>query len=429
MLFALGLSFIILLLIGTPIAFSLGISGVIGFLVYDPGLLHLIPQRMYAGVDTFPLMAVPFFILAGELMGTSGILARLVRFADTLVGHIRGGLAHVNILASMIFAGISGSAIADASALGSTLIPAMEKAGYSRRFASAVTAASAVIGPIIPPSIPMIIYAFVVGQVSIGGLFLAGVIPGLLMGLGMMAIVYVIARKRGYATTRRRASLREIAKAFVEAIWALLMPVIILGGILGGIFTATEAAAVAVAYAIFVGSVITRDLRWRHVAHALSRCVTVSAVVFLVVATSSIVSWLLTANLLPVTLASTLRGITSDPAVFLFLAIVFLILIGCVLDNIAAMIMIAPILTPTAEQYGIDPLHFGMVFVLSSVIGMLTPPVGAVLFTVCGVAKVPMEEVVKESLPLLGWLFVVLLAITYMPPLALALPHLFGYGR
>ncbi len=429
MLFALGLSFIFLLLIGTPIAFSLGISGVIGFLVYDPGLLHLIPQRMYAGVDTFPLMAVPFFILAGELMGTSGILARLVRFADTLVGHIRGGLAHVNILASMIFAGISGSAIADASALGSTLIPAMEKAGYSRRFASAVTAASAVIGPIIPPSIPMIIYAFVVGQVSIGGLFLAGVIPGLLMGLGMMAIVYVIARKRGYARTRRRAGLREIAKAFVEAIWALLMPVIILGGILGGIFTATEAAAVAVAYAIFVGSVITRDLRWGHVAHALSRCVTVSAVVFLVVATSSIVSWLLTANLLPVTLASTLRGITSDPAVFLFLAIVFLILIGCVLDNIAAMIMIAPILTPTAEQYGIDPLHFGMVFVLSSVIGMLTPPVGAVLFTVCGVAKVPMEEVVKESLPLLVWLFVVLLAITYMPPLALALPHLFGYGR
>ncbi len=429
MLFALGLSFIFLLLIGTPIAFSLGISGVIGFLVYDPGLLHLIPQRMYAGVDTFPLMAVPFFILAGELMGTSGILARLVRFADTLVGHIRGGLAHVNILASMIFAGISGSAIADASALGSTLIPAMEKAGYSRRFASAVTAASAVIGPIIPPSIPMIIYAFVVGQVSIGGLFLAGVIPGLLMGLGMMAIVYVIARKRGYARTRRRASLREIAKAFVEAIWALLMPVIILGGILGGIFTATEAAAVAVAYAIFVGSVITRDLRWGHVAHALSRCVTVSAVVFLVVATSSIVSWLLTANLLPVTLASTLRGITSDPAVFLFLAIVFLILIGCVLDNIAAMIMIAPILTPTAEQYGIDPLHFGMVFVLSSVIGMLTPPVGAVLFTVCGVAKVPMEEVVKESLPLLVWLFVVLLAITYMAPLALALPHLFGYGR
>ena len=429
MLFALGLSFIFLLLIGTPIAFSLGISGVIGFLVYDPGLLHLIPQRMYAGVDTFPLMAVPFFILAGELMGTSGILARLVRFADTLVGHIRGGLAHVNILASMIFAGISGSAIADASALGSTLIPAMEKAGYSRRFASAVTAASAVIGPIIPPSIPMIIYAFVVGQVSIGGLFLAGVIPGLLMGLGMMAIVYVIARKRGYATTRRRASLREIAKAFVEAIWALLMPVIILGGILGGIFTATEAAAVAVAYAIFVGSVITRDLRWRHVAHALSRCVTVSAVVFLVVATSSIVSWLLTANLLPVTLASTLRGITSDPAVFLFLAIVFLILIGCVLDNIAAMIMIAPILTPTAEQYGIDPLHFGMVFVLSSVIGMLTPPVGAVLFTVCGVAKVPMEEVVKESLPLLVWLFVVLLAITYVAPLALTLPHLFGYGR
>ena len=429
MLLAVGLSFVLLMLIGTPIAFSLGISGVIGFLVYDPELLRLIPQRMYAGVDSFPLMAVPFFVLAGELMGTSGILARLFRFAETLVGHIRGGLAHVNIVASIIFAGISGSAIADASALGSTLIPAMEKAGYSRRFASAVTAASSVIGPIIPPSIPMVIYAFVVGQVSIGGLFLAGVVPGLVMGLGMMVIVYVIARKRGYEAKRRRASLRETAEAFAAAIWALLMPVIILGGILGGVFTATEAAAVAVAYAIFVGVVITRELRWRHVVHALSRCVNVSAVVFLLVAMSSIVSWLLTASLLPATLASTLRAISSDPAVFLFFAIVSLVLIGCVLDNIAAMIMIAPILTPTAEQYGIDPLHFGMIFVLSSVLGMLTPPVGAVLFTVCGVAKVPMEGVVKESLPLLGWLLAVLLAMTYMPPLALALPNLFGYGR
>jgi len=238
MVFAVGLTFLVLLLIGTPIAFALGIGGLLGFLLYDPGLLTLIPQRMYAGVDSFPLMAVPFFVLAGELMGASGILTRLVHFAETLVGHIRGGLAHVNIAASMIFAGISGSAIADSSALGSTLIPAMEKAGYSKRFSSAVTAASAVIGPIIPPSIPMVIYAFVVGKVSIGGLFLAGVIPGILMGVGMMGIVYVIALKRGYRPDRDRASLREIASGLWAAIWAILMPAIILGGILGGVFTA-----------------------------------------------------------------------------------------------------------------------------------------------------------------------------------------------
>lgn len=429
MLLAVVASFFVLLLIGTPIAFSLGVAGLLGFVIYDPELLRLIPQRMYAGVDSFPLMAVPFFILAGELMGTSGILIRLVRFAVALVGHIRGGLAHVNIVVSMIFAGISGSAIADASALGSTLIPAMEKAGYTRTFASAVTAASAVIGPIIPPSIPMVIYAFVVGQVSIGGLFLAGVIPGTLMGLGMMVIVYVIARRRGYKPERRRASLRELGTAFGQAIWAMLMPFIILGGILGGIFTTTEAAAVAVAYAIFVGRFITRELHWHHLWHALSRCVVVSAVVFLLVATSNIVSWILTVAMLPASLASALKNFTSDPAVFLLLAILFLVLVGCILDNIAAMIMIAPILAPAAEQYGIDPLHFGFVFVLSSVIGMLTPPVGAVLFTVCGVAKAPLESVAKESLPLLGWLLVVLVAVTYFSPLALGLPHLFGFGR
>lgn len=429
MLPALTIGFFVLLLIGTPIAFSLGISGVLGILLYDPGLLRLIPQRMYAGVDSFPLMAIPFFVLAGDLMGTSGILNRLVRFADTLVGHIRGGLAHVNIVASMIFAGISGSAIADASALGSTLIPAMEKAGYSRKFSCAVTAASAIIGPIIPPSIPMVIYAFVVGQVSIGGLFLAGIVPGVTIGVGMMVIVYIIARKRGYEAKRRRASFRELAAAFLDAIWAMLMPIIILGGILGGVFTATEAAAVAVAYALFVGRFITHELRWDHVVQALSRCVVVSAVVFLLVATSNIVSWLLTTSMLPVAVAGALRALSSDPTVFLLLAIVLLLVIGCFLDNIAAMIMIAPILTPIAMQYGLDPLHFAMVFVLSSVIGMLTPPVGAVLFTVCGVAKAQMEPVVKETLPLLGWLLFVLVAVALFAPLVLTLPEFFGYVR
>jgi tripartite ATP-independent transporter DctM subunit len=428
---ALGLTlgFLVLLVIGTPIAFGLGIVGVAGFVLYDPTLLRLIPQRMYAGVDSFPLMAVPFFVLAGDLMGTSGILVRLVRFAETLVGHIRGGLAHVNIVASMIFAGISGSAIADASALGTALIPGMEVRFKSRDFAAGVCAAAATIGPIIPPSIPMVVYAYVVGQVSIGGLFLAGVVPGILMGLGMMAIVYVIARRRGYEPEGRRATVRDMWSAFRDAFWALIMPIIILGGILGGIFTATEAAAVAAAYAVLVGRFITGELQWQHVRQALRNCVLVSAVVFILVATSNIVSWLLTATMVPATLSVFLRQVSNNPMVFLLLVNVFLLIVGCLLDNIAAMIMIAPILAPIAAKYGIDPLHFGFMFVLNSVIGLLTPPVGAVLFTVCGIAKAPIERVAKEALPLLLWQIAVLFLVTYFPVVALGLPHLFGYGR
>jgi C4-dicarboxylate transporter DctM subunit len=428
MLPAVGLSFLVLLLIGTPISFALGISGVVGLLIQNPDFLRLVPQRMYAGIDSFPLMAIPFFVLAGELMGTSGILARLVRLAEALVGHVRGGLAHVSIVASMIFAGISGSAIADASALGSTLVPAMKRGGYSTQFSCGVVGSAALIAPIIPPSIPMIVYAFVVGQVSVGGLFLAGVVPGLAMGFGLMVVVYFIARRRGYGA-RERASLQELWAASADAIWALLMPLIILGGILGGVFTATEAGAVAVAYAVFVGLAVTRELRWQHVQQALSNCVIVSAVVFLLVATSSIVSWLLTAALVPNTIAGWMQGFSTDPAVFLLLTIALLLIVGCFLDNIAAMIMIAPILAPIAVHYEINSLQFAMVFVLASVFGMMTPPVGAVLFTVCGVAKARIEPVIWESLPLLAWILVVILLVAFVPSLSLALPHFFGYGR
>jgi C4-dicarboxylate transporter DctM subunit len=428
MLPALGLSFLVLLLVGTPISFALGISGVVGLLIQNPDFLRLVPQRMYAGIDSFPLMAIPFFVLAGELMGTSGILARLVRLAEALVGHVRGGLAHVSIVASMIFAGISGSAIADASALGSTLVPAMKRGGYSTQFSCGVVGSAALIAPIIPPSIPMIVYAFVVGQVSVGGLFLAGVVPGLAMGFGLMVVVYFIARRRGYGA-RERASLQELWAAFADAIWALLMPLIILGGILGGVFTATEAGAVAVAYAVFVGLAVTGELRWRHVQQALSNCVIVSAVVFLLVATSSIVSWLLTAALIPNTIAGWMRDLSAEPAVFLLLTIALLLVVGCFLDNIAAMIMIAPILAPIAEHYEINSLQFAMMFVLASVFGMMTPPVGAVLFTICGVAKTRIEPVIWESLPLLAWILIVLLLVAFVPSLSLALPHFFGYGR
>jgi tripartite ATP-independent transporter DctM subunit len=425
---AMTVTFFALLVIGAPIAFSLGIAGTVGFLLYDPAFLRMIPQRMYAGVDAFPLMAVPFFILAGDLMGTTGILARLVRLAECLVGHIRGGLAHVYIVAAMIFSGISGSAIADASALGTALIPPMA-ARYTLGFAAGLCAAAATIGPIIPPSIAMVVYAFVVGQVSVGGLFLAGVVPGLLIGGGMMVIAYVVALRRGYEPERRRASARELWLALRGAGWALLMPLIILGGILGGYFTATEAAAVAVAYALLVGWFGTRELRLAHVVQALSRCVVVSAAVFILVAASSIVSWVLTITMVPATLSTWLRSVTDSPALFLLLVNVLLLVVGCLLDNVAAMIMIAPVLAPIARDYGIDPLHFGFVFIFNSVIGLLTPPVGAVLFTVCGISKLPIERVARETVPFLLWQLALLGIVTYVPVVALGLPHLFGYGR
>lgn len=426
-LFVVFAAFIVGLVIGVPIAFAVGLAGLAGYFAFDPGLMILIPQRMYSGVDSFQLMAVPFFILAGDLMGTSGILRRLIRFAETLVGHLRAGIAQVNIVASMIFSGISGSAIADASALGTALIPSMTARYGNRNFAAAVCASAATMGPIIPPSIPMVIYAFTVGQISIGGMFLAGVVPGVLMGAGMMVIVWAIAKRRGYDPAGVRASPRQIGRAFLEATWALVMPAIILGGTLGGVFTTTESAAVAVAYAVLVGTLITRELRWHHVVGALERCVLISAVVFFLVATSEVVTWLLSATGLPVALAETLRGISSDPRVFLLLVNIFLLVAGTILEPVPLIIMVAPIFAPIAASYGIDPLHFGFVFVLNVVIGLLTPPVGGILFTVCGIARAPIERVSVEAMPFLVWLAAVLLLVTYVPWVAMGLPNAFGY--
>jgi C4-dicarboxylate transporter, DctM subunit len=260
-------------------------------------------------------------------------------------------------------------------------------------------------------------------------MFLAGVVPGLLMGLGMMVIVYVIARRRGYDPATTRAGLGEIWRAFVEATWALVMPAIILGGTLGGVFTTTESAAVAVAYAVIVGVFITRELRWEHLLQALQRCVLISAVVFFLVATSEVVTWLLSATGLPVALAETLKSISADPRVFLLLVNVFLLVAGTILEPVPLIIMVAPILAPIAASYGIDPLHFGFVFVLNVVIGLLTPPVGGILFTVCGIAKAPIERVSAEAMPFLLWLGGVLLLVTYVPWIAIGLPQAFGFGR
>jgi C4-dicarboxylate transporter DctM subunit len=425
MLAAMGAAFVVTLVIGVPIAFVLGLTGLVGLLVWGKVSLILIPQRMFTGVDSFVLMAVPFFMLAGELMGTSGILNRLLRFADLLVGGVRGGLAQVNIVSSMVFAGVSGSAIADASALGSALIPTMRKQ-YGNDFAAGVCASAAVMGPIIPPSIPMVVYALV-ANVSVAGLFIAGIVPGLMIGLGMMAIAYIIAVKRNYPWRQEKISGAEAWERTWQALPALLMPLIIIGGILFGVVTPTEAGAIAVFYGVVVGFFVTRELRWSDFPPALIRSGIATGIVFILVATSNVVSWVITAVQVPELIGQAIRSISHNPLVFLFIVNVLLLIVGCLLDNIVAMIMLAPILAPIAKSYGVDPLHFGFIFVMNGVLGLLTPPFGMVLFVICAIARMPLLRLSKAVVPFLLWQVVVLLLCTYIPVLVVGLPHYFGY--
>jgi tripartite ATP-independent transporter DctM subunit len=426
MLTIMAVAFFVTIVVGVPISFGLGLVAVTGILTWGQVSLWLLPQRMFTGVDSFVFTAIPFFILAGELMTTSGILGRLVKFTDALVGHIRGGLAHVNIVASMIFAGISGSAVADAAALGSVLIPSMSQE-YDVDFGSGVCAGAATIGPIIPPSIPMVIYALAAGSVSIAGLFLAGVIPGIMMGVGMMGIAYVIARRRGYPVHPYSLTFRELLSRTWHVLPALFMPVIIVGGILGGIFTATEAAAVGVAYATLVGFFITKELKWEHIPPALVRTGITTSVVFMLIATSNAVSWLLTTQQVPVRVAAFMKAVAPSPWMFLLVVNIFLLIVGCLMDLSAAMIMLVPILAPVATTYGIQPLHFGFIVVLNLVIGLLTPPVGAVLFVVTGIARISLERVARAVWPFLVWQVVVLALVTYIPQLCMTVPRIFGY--
>lgn len=425
MLLSLVATFFITIGIGVPIAFCLGLSGLIALLVWGKVPMILIPQRMFTGVDSFVLMAIPFFILAGELMGTSGILGRLLRFSDLMVGWVRGGLAHINIVASMIFAGISGSAVADASALGAALIPSMRKE-YDNEFGSAVCASAATIGPIIPPSIPMVVYALT-ANVSIAGLFMTGVTPGVLMGLGMMGIAYVIARRRGYSRRTEPIPWTERRARIVRVIPAIIMPLIIIGGILFGVVTPTEAGAIAVLYAVVVGFFVTGELRFADFPPALLRSAIATAVVFLLIATSNLVSWLLTAGQVPRILGDAIHSVSTSPWVFLLMVNIALLILGCVLDNLAIMIMIAPILAPIATTFGIHPLHFGFVFVMNGVIGMLTPPFGIVLFIVSAIARISLVRLAVNVFPFLIWQILVLFLVTYVPEVATWLPRLLGY--
>jgi len=422
----LSVLFVITLLAGVPIAFSTGIASLGGILVMGNVPLHVMVIRIVKGIDSFPLMAIPFFILAGEIMAKGGVTDRLVKFADILVGKITGGLAQTAIVGSMIFAGITGSATADASAIGSVLIPAMKKEKYDEHFTCAVIAAAAVIGPIIPPSLTFVIYSLATG-VSIGGMFVAGIVPGILVGLGLMAVAYYISKKRHYPRRAYSLTWREIYETTKTGIVALLMPLIIVGGILGGIFTATEAAAAGAFYALVVCRFVLKTIRWRDMPEMFFVTAKISSIVLLLLGTTNILSWVLTINDVGKAVVAFFLSTTNNVYVFLALVNGVFLIIGMLVDTFPAILIMAPLLHPVAMQFGLHPLHFGMVICVNLLIGLITPPVGTNLFVICAIGKVKMEPLVKAVIPFLLVEIIVLLIISYIPIFTLYIPKLAGF--
>lgn len=415
-------AFALLLAIGIPIPFVLGLTALLFFLMEGFLPLSLIPQRMFTATDSFPMMAIPLFMLVGALMNTGGISQRLVRFSRALVGHITGGMAHVNILSSVFFAGISGSAAADASALGSILIPAMVRGGYTAEFSAAVTAGSSLIGPIMPPSIPMILYGVIAGT-SISALFVAGIVPGMLMAVTMMIVAWWISRRAGNHG-ERRASARELWASFKQASFGLMLPLIILGGILGGVFTPTEAAAVGVFVALIVGGFIYRELTLKLMPEVLVSAAISTGVVMLVIAFSQSVAFVLASQQIPQQVADALFSISDQPWVLMLLLVGLLLLVGTILEPAAALIILTPVLLPLARRLELDLVHFGIVLVLGLVIGLVTPPVGSCLFIVTSISRLRLEHVSRAVIPFIAASIVVLLVVAYFPALTTWLPRL-----
>ena len=361
-------------------------------------------------------------MLAGNLMNAGGITKRLVNFCNILLGYVWGGLALVNIVASMFFAGITGAAAADVSAIGSILIPAMTKEKYDRDFSAAVTAAASTMGPIIPPSIPMIIIG-AIAELSVGKLFLAGMIPGVMIGLSLMGVAYVISRKRNYPKEKIK-SIREFLFGLKDALLALLMPAIIMGGILGGIFTPTEAAVVAVVYAFFVSFFVYREMKWRDLPKVLIDSVVTTSILMLVIANSAIFGWILANQQVPQAIAQIFLSISTNKWVILLMINIFLLFVGTFMETTASLVILTPILFPLAVKVGVDPIHFGLVMVLNLVIGLITPPLGVCLFISCSIAKITLEQIVKEIVPFLIAVIAVLFIVTYIPELSLWIPRM-----
>lgn len=424
MILTLFIVFFACLMIGVPIGFGMGFATVVALVSHGSFPMEVIPHKMANAVNSFPLVALPLFILAGALAGETSIASRLVRFADTLLGHVRGGLGHVNVASSMFFGGISGSAVADTAAIGSLMIPAMEKQGYNRADAGAITICSSTIGVLIPPSIPMVLYGVTVGA-SIGSLFLAGIVPGVLVGLLLMGAVFVMSKKKGWPQRAERAPAGELWEAFKQAILPLMLPVFLLGSIVSGLTTATEAGVIGVVYALFLGGVIYRD----HTLKALFR-ITVDAAVntaipVFVLATTSVAAWIIAIEQFPAALVEFFAMMDFGNILLLLIINIFLMLVGMVMDLVPALILFAPILLPVAMEAGMDPLQFGVMMVVNLGVGLVTPPVGNCLYLGAVVARVSLTSLIRASFPFLLVNIFVLLLVTYVSPVSTFLPSLF----
>ncbi|PID21454.1 C4-dicarboxylate ABC transporter permease [Sporosarcina sp. P3] len=416
------LSFLVLIFIGVPVAFSLGLSSLLYLFINDMSF-SIIPQRMFGGLNSFVLLCIPGFILAGNLMNAGGITDRIIQFANNCFGHIRGGLGLANVGSSMGFAGISGTALADTASIGAVMIPAMKKEGYGAGFSAAVTASSSTVGPIIPPSLPMIIVG-TLASVSIGDLFLAGAVPGILLGIGLMIPTYLISVKRNYPKGDRK-SLKEISSSFLGAFWALFMTVIILVGILGGIFTPTEASVIAVIYALVIGIFVYKELPIRRIPEIMLDSMTSTASIMLLVGFANLFGWIMVSEQIPQLVASTILGISSNPIIVIILVNILLLFVGTFMETIAALVILFPVLLPVAMEVGMDPVQFGVMMVLNLVIGLTTPPVGVCLFVASQIGKVSIGKTTKELLPFLGVSLVILLLVSFVPQITLYLPSLF----
>lgn len=420
------LAFFGFLVLGLPIAFSLGLASLVYLVVNGQTMLLMaFPQKMIAGIDNFVLLTIPFFILAGNLMNAANLTQQIVRFAQILVGRVRGGLAAVNVVASMLFSGVSGAATAEASALGSVMIPAMRRDGYSPAYAAALTATGSLLGPLVPPSLALILYGVLTGT-SIANLFLAGIVPAFLL-CGLL-VTYALwkARREDHPLPPVLAKTDRTG-AIARALPALLLPVIIVGGIRSGVFTPTEAAAVAAIYALLIGTIIYRSLSLRQIVDSFYETATMSAGVMLVVAMASMTSFILGIENIPRSIAETLIGLTDSPALLLILLNVILLILGFFLEPLAALILAMPILNELAPVIGLDPVQFGVMIVFNLMIGMITPPVGLCLFIVSAIGRVPLDQVSRAALPLIGICLVVLALVGFVPQLSLILPALIGH--
>jgi tripartite ATP-independent transporter DctM subunit len=416
-------SFAVFLFLRFPIAFALGLSCLLYLLATGVPLI-VMPMKMYSGIDVFVLLSIPGFIVAGNLMNQGGLTEKIIDFCNRLVGHIRGGLALANIAASMLFAGISGTAISDTASIGSVMIPAMKKEGYDAPFACAVTAASSTVGPIIPPSVSMIIAATLTG-LSVGKLFLAGAIPGFLLGISLMGLTYYISRKRQYPK-HARSSLRQIARGFLDTFWALLMTVVILFGIIGGFFTPTEASIVAVLYALLVGLFVYRKLTLRRALVVFLDSMKTSASLMVLIGFANLFGYILIVERLPQVVSEQILGFTDNPYLVLLLINLLLIFVGTFMETIAALLILFPILLKVALAVGIDPIHFAVIALLNLMIGLTTPPLGVCLFVAAGIGKTSIGSVARAGFPFLLMSLLVLALVTLFPGLSLYLPGLFG---